>query len=364
MNPGDYSTIGYIIDGKIYFDKVLPMGMRSAPYIAQRITNAIAFIHRQLSYFLLNYVDDFVVAEYMDRAWAAYNALTQLLRDLRVETSKEKLVPPTMRLQFLGITFDSTKMTMEISKEKMLEIQQELETWLLRTTARRKEAESLIGKLQFLAKCVRAGRIFISRLIQWIRTMDRNKRYAIPIEARKDMAWWAKFSQEFNGISLLWLIKEPTTDSVVQTDACLQGYGGICGDEYFRARFPQKDRGKNIAILEMWAMMVALKIWKHQLRGKYFWIQVDNEAVAMVLNSGSSREPELQNALREIALIAAQNQFVLKARFIPGIQNRVPDWVSRWDEKEARKQFREYSKDSSLKHIRVSQEMLSYIHNW
>ena len=35
LDPGDYSLIGYSIEGKIYFDKVLPMGMRTAPYIAQ-----------------------------------------------------------------------------------------------------------------------------------------------------------------------------------------------------------------------------------------------------------------------------------------------------------------------------------------
>ena len=45
LDPRDYSLIGYVIDGDIYFDKVIPMGMRSAPYIAQRITNAIAYIH-------------------------------------------------------------------------------------------------------------------------------------------------------------------------------------------------------------------------------------------------------------------------------------------------------------------------------
>ena len=67
LDPGDYSLIGYIIDGKIYFDKVLPMGMRSAPYITQRITNAIAYIHRQMGFFLLNYVDNFVGAELWDK---------------------------------------------------------------------------------------------------------------------------------------------------------------------------------------------------------------------------------------------------------------------------------------------------------
>ena len=150
LDPGDYSMIGYIINGEIYFDKVLPMGMRSAPYIAQRITNAIAFIHRRMEYFLLNYVDDFVGAETENKIWAAFNALSELLEELQVETSKEKIVPPTTRLEFLGITFDFTKMTMEISEEKLLEIKQELDTWLLSTKTTRREVESLIGKLQFL----------------------------------------------------------------------------------------------------------------------------------------------------------------------------------------------------------------------
>ena len=146
LDPGDYSLIGYVIDGQLYFDKVLPMGMRSAPYIAQRITDAIAYIHRSLKFFLLNYVDDFVGAEHYKMIWEAYHALNHLLRVLGVETSKDKIVPPTTRLEFLGITFDSITMTMEISQEKLKDILQELNSWLLKTSATRREVESIIGK--------------------------------------------------------------------------------------------------------------------------------------------------------------------------------------------------------------------------
>ena len=147
-----------------------------------------------MQYFLLNYVDDFVGAEHREQIWQAYTVLTELLEVLWVETSENKIVPPTTQLEFLGITFDSETMTMEISREKMEDIKEELATWLYKTKARRREVESLIGKLQFMAKCVRAGRIFISRLIQWIRTMDRSKTYRVPLEARKDIAWWARFA--------------------------------------------------------------------------------------------------------------------------------------------------------------------------
>ena len=131
--------------------------------------------------------------------------------------------------------------------------------------------ESLIGKLQFVAKCVKAGRIFLSRLIQWIRGMDRRSLYSIPTEARKDIAWWGRCIQQYNGVSLLWLHKEPGTDAIVQTDACPRGYGGICGQQYFRGRFPRHLQKTNKAILEMWAVMVGLNLWASQLQGKYFW---------------------------------------------------------------------------------------------
>ena len=364
LDPGDYSIIGYVIDEQIYFDKVLPMGMRSAPYIAQRITNAIAYIHRRLEYFLLNYVDDFVGAESEDRAWEAYRFLTLLLQNLGVEASEEKRVEPTTRLEFLGITFDSNTMTMEVSTDKLTEARMELKTWLYKTSARRKEVESLVGKLQFHAKCIKSGRVFTGRLIQWLRSMDRKQTYSIPREARRDIAWWARFMEEYNGISLMWMFKEPTTDQVLATDACKRGYGGIMNNEYIRGRFPSPWQNKNIATLELWAVIVAIKTWADQLRGKYFWIHVDNEAVASILNSGRGRDPELQEGLREVAYIAAKNQFVIKARHIPGVDNRIPDWLSRWDEIEARKSFRQHAMDRGLKHRKTSVNLLQLSHDW
>ena len=364
LDPGDYPMIGYVINGQIYFDKVLPMGMRSAPYIAQRITNAIAYIHRQLQYFLLNYVDDFVGAELEETVWKAYLHLKTLLDNLQVDTSPEKLIPPTTRLEFLGITFDSVSMTMEISEEKVKEIQTEVRQWLNRTTASRKELESLIGKLQFVAKCVKAGRIFIGRLINWLKGMDRKHKHRIPNEARKDITWWGRFMEKFNGLSIMWLMREPKEDRVLATDACLKGYGGVCGKEYFRGRFPKQLQEKNIATLEIWAVMAALKLWGNQLQGKYFWILVYNEAVASVLNSGRGRDTELQDALREIAFIVATHQFVLKAKHIPGVQNRLPDYLSRWDNIEARKAFRNNIRDQGYKYRRSSVKLLELQHSW
>ena len=365
LDPGDYSMIGYIIDDELYFDKVLPMGMRTAPYIAQRITNAIRYIHQQLEYFLLNYVDDFLGAEDRETVWRAYHHLTQLLNRINVETSPEKLVPPTTRIEFLGVTFDSQTMTMEIPRDKIERTKQELQSWVFKTTSTRKETESLIGKLQFMGKCVKPGRIFVARLLNWLRTMNRQGKYTIPLEARKDIAWWSKFLDTYNGISILWMHNNPSPDSVIATDASKKGFGGCAGSQYFRGRFPEEWQTKNIAELEIWAVIVAIRIWaESMLRGQYFWILVDNEAVSTVLNTGAARNPQLQQALREITMMAAHHQFIIKAKHISGISNRIPDWLSRWHEVDSRKKFNAYAKNKSLKRCKLPIDYLQLQYNW
>ena len=364
LDPGDYSLVGYIVNNKLYFDKVLPMGMRTAPYIAQRVTNAIKHIHQQLEYYLLNYVDDFLGAETKDRIWQAFTHLTQLLEELRVDTAPEKMVPPTTRIEFLGVTLDSQTMTMEMPEDKIRDIKQELDTWLYKQSASRKEAESLMGKLQFMGKCIKPGRIFIARLINWMKTLSRKGKHTIPWEARKDISWWGRFAQQYNGISLIWLHNVPEVDKVIATDACKHGFGGTFGQQYFRGRFPENWATKNIAELEIRAVIAALKIWGQELTGQYFWVHVDNEAVSTVINLGAARDEALQDALREIAMLAAKHQFIIKAKHISGISNRIPDWLSRWGEQDSKKKFIEYAREKSLHKCRLPSNSCQFDNVW
>ena len=204
----------------------------------------------------------------------------------------------------------------------------------------------------------------MSRLINWMKTLSRHRKHRIPAEARKDIAWWGRFITTHNGTSIIWMHNNPDPDRLIATDASKAGYGGISGTEYFRGKFPIEWKSRNIAELEIRAVIVALKIWANKLSGQYFWIHVDNEAVATVINTGAARNQVLQDALREIALVAAEHQFILKAKHISGISNRIPDWLSRWSELEARKKFNLYAKEKSLTRIRVTLDHTQFKHNW
>ena len=364
LDPADYSMTGYIIDGELYFDKVLPMGMRMAPYITQRISNAIRYIHERMNYFLLNYIDDLLGAEKQTRIQPAFQHLLKILKDINVEVAQDKIIPPTTRIEFLGVTFDSEKMTIEVTQERITEMLMELNTWNAKTTATRKELESLIGKLQFASKCIKPGRTFIARLLQWLRTMNRKSRYNTPSEALKDISWWGKCLEQYNGVSILWLTKKPEPDSLLATDACPKGFGAICGQEYIHDEFPQHLQDTNIAYLELLAVIAAVRTWKQKLQGNYFWVLVDNEAVSTIINTGASKDPLLQEGLRHLLMTAAMHNFMIKVKHIRGVDNRIPDWLSRWHDPVARQKFHEYKNQHNLTQIETSKTILDLHNKW
>lgn len=48
-----------------------------------------------------------------------------------------------------------------------------------------------------------------------------------------------------------------------------------------------------------------------------------------VINSGRAHEPFLQACAREVAYLACKFDFEVHAVHIPGVDNRLPDWLSR-----------------------------------
>ena len=139
--------------------------------------------------------------------------------------------------------------------------------------------------------------------------------------------------ERFNGVSYIpdesW--NEP--DVVFSTDSCLSGCGGTHDKEFFHATFPENIRDQNLPIhqLEMLAVLVGVRFWGKYCAGGKIQIFCDNESCVKVLNSGRTRDPFLGACLREIWLEASQFGFELRAIHLPGVENRVADWLSRWD---------------------------------
>ena len=123
------------------------------------MTDAISFLATSAGFFVINYIDDFGGADTPSRAESAFEFLQFLLRDLGVDEAKKKAVGPTTIMTFLGIQIDTEAMTVSVPQEKLLEVIDVLEDWLGKQKASKQEVQSIIGKLQFVTKCVRPGRL-------------------------------------------------------------------------------------------------------------------------------------------------------------------------------------------------------------
>ena len=238
------------------------MGHCIAPYICQRVMDAVRFIHCRVVMFLLNYVDDFLGAEHQAQAQAAYDRLGKILDEINLTENQNKAVLPTEIIEFLGVTFNSATGTMEVSEHRLHELHDLLELWDHKTTYTRKQLENLVGKLQFVATCVRPGRVFICRLLNAMRDTSKTGTHLVPFQMKQDVCWWLVFLPHYNVVSIAWMDQFPTPDSVMSCDASLRGIGAyLSGLEYLSLQVPVAWRGVNITYLEMWVVIITLRAW-------------------------------------------------------------------------------------------------------
>ena len=342
------------------------MGLRSAAYICQRVTNAVQFIAAKNGVSVINYLDDFAGADKCEIADASFETLKWVLDGCGLEESVEKACKPSFRMSFLGIWFDTEKMTMEVTPSRLEEIMELVSIWLQKSSACLKEVQSLVGKLNFVASCVPPGRIFISRILNFLREFsDKKALLEVSSEFKKDLLWWSKFLHVYNGISILNLQDWTEPDEFFASDACLSGCGGLCGSFYFHTQFPDfiVEQNLHINALELLSIIVCLKLWGS--RGKRICIYCDNQVSVLVINKGKSRSRFLQSCLREICFICAVKECELKAFYIEGRENRLPDWLSRWHlSSEFEKKFNEQVSGKHYTKLKVSEQFFRFQHNW
>ena len=314
IDPKDYNLVGFSWKGHFFVDRVLPMGLRSSAFICQRVTDAVSFIAKKYEVSVVNYLDDFAGAEVSDLADVSFCKLKWVLDQCGLEESVEKACTPSFKMNFLGIWFDTEKMTMEVTPDRLIEIAGLISMWLDKTTASLKEVQSLVGKLNFVASCVRPGRLFISRILNFLREFDNeNCILDVSAELKKDLYWWSEFLQIYNGISILSLQEWTEPDQYMASDACLTGCGGICNGFFFHSTFPEFILEQNLHInaLELLSVIVCLKLWAK--KGQKICIQCDNTVSDFVINQGRTRSRFLQACLREICFICAVRECELKA---------------------------------------------------
>ena len=342
VHPQDWELLGMQWRGLYFFDRVLPFGLRSAPFIFNMLSDALEWILIQKLGVsnVLHILDDFFLAEAGPRA-SCLTSLCHLLclfTELNVPVAPGKTFAPSQSLEFLGITLDSARMLALLPTDKLDRARSLLQTWKKRSSCQLKELQSLIGILQFACRVIAPGRTFLRRMIA-LTCGIKQPYHFVRLNAGfyKDLSMWEVFLTNWNGISLF-LESEQTPSPSLQlfTDAAgSTGFGGYLAGQWFHGHWlPEqeinKTTGISIAWQELYPIYLACFLWGSQWTTKRIVFFCDNESVVQILNQKTSKCPKIMDLLRPIVLCTLRHNFTFTAKHVRGLDNGIADSLSRF----------------------------------
>ena len=329
--PLDYPLLGLTHNGQFWFDTGVAFGARSGALFCQRWTDAIVFIMSQKGYVCSNYLDDLrgLSLDY-DDACAGYYCLGALLSLLGVEESYHKRQPPTQTPRCMGLDFDTVQLTVAVPQDKLVAIRSLVQDWLLRSKATKRQLQSVLGKLLYIAKCVQPARLFLGKMLATLRRAPDQGTVDLDPEFRRDLVWFHKFLPHYNGVSLMTLPDLPS-DLSTYFDASPTGCGGISGKYYYHAVFPQSVSAQELHMsqLEILNIMVGCKVFKELWHQHRIVIHCDNSSAIHLLQTGRCQDAKMLQVARQIWWLAAKHEFVLVARHRPSALMTEVDALSR-----------------------------------
>lgn len=343
IHPSDYHLLGFSWNNYFYYDRTLPMGASSSCQIFEMLSTALQWImeNKYSAGGMAHMLDDFLfIGEpYSPSCGRNLQNFISLCNKLGIPINQEKTVLPTTVLTIFGIEVDTNLMECRLPQEKIDKIKTTLLQFSRRKKVTLRELQSLIGLLNFACSVICPGRAFLRRLIDL--TMGvRESWYKIRLnsEIKADILLWQSFIDQFNGKSVFYSDEWLTSNTLsLYTDAAGSlGFAGVLGSKWFAMEWPSDLQSHQIAIKEMFPIVIALELWGETLKNSKVLFFSDNSAVVHTINKQSCKDKTLMRLVRRLVLSALKYNIWFKSKHIPGASNIIADLLSRLQFQKAR----------------------------
>ena len=150
-------------------------------------------------------------------------------------------------------------------------------------------------------------------------------------DVQKDLAVWKTFFQSHNGKSMFledaWY---SSSHLKFYTHAAQSfGFGIVFGRKWAYSKWPSDCTHKNIVFLELFPIVLQVRMWGDSLTNKLIFFFTKNDSVVYVINRQTSKYKELLCLLRQLVLICLRQNILFKGRHIQGKKNVLADSLSR-----------------------------------
>ena len=322
-------------------DTALPFGASLSVGIFHRITQSVCRSLKKLGVnAIICYLDDFyITGERKKDVIRAMNCLISVLRSLGFSISWEKCICATQCLTFLGVTINTRQCTLSIPGEKMTSLRELLLYWSnLKNRASKREIQSLLGKLNWVARIVPVVRPAMRRLIGLMTSLRRqHHRLRITADTRRDIAFLHNLCSSFNGTCHFGLEYPVPDPAYIVTDSSTTAAGAALIYEQkaidwlycsWKLDMPEVKQ-QHINVKELTAVYLALNRWRSFCANRQIQIFTDNTATLWALRKGSIRNIQASDILCKIFLLCLRHNIKLLVNFIPTKENILADSISR-----------------------------------
>ena len=333
--PSDYHLLGFYWGDKYYFDRCLPMGCSSSCAIFEAFSTSLEWIiqTRLPQVAVLHILDDFLfISPTYHLGKVALQTFISICEDIGVPLAPEKTVGPSQVIEFAGIHLDSVDMSASLPQDKVTKFIHQIDQTLDMKTAQLKHIQALAGMLNFACAIIAPARAFSRRLIDM--TIGLSKPYhhrKVTSQVRQDLLLWKRFLKGHNRKTFFLdfqFLSQQTLQFYTDSSSTV-GFGGFFGNRWFAGKWPQGSHKYNIALLELYPICLAIKLWGPSLSNKCITINSDNMAVVHVLNSSTSKDPLLMTLLRVLVLDCMNFNLFIQSQHISGHFNILADMLSR-----------------------------------
>lgn len=344
IHSDDYNLLGFSWDNKFYYDKCLPMGASSSCQIFECLSNSLQWImtNKFSAAGMSHMLDDFFFIGPKDssKCQVDLDRFLSICDISGIPIKSEKTVSPTTVLTIYGIEVDSNALVCRLPEAKLIKIRDCLQQVKCRKKITLHDLQSLIGLLNFACLVVVPGRTFLRRLIDLTCGLSKPHHYIrLNCEARADLSMWSHFIESYNGRSVIlpdiWLSSDK---ELLFTDASGSlGFAAVLGKNWFALSWENvPDLAQSqIAIKELFPIVLALEIWGPLLANKKLLFMTDNMAIVHAINKQTCKEKGLMKLIRRLVLGALTHNILFKAKHIAGKSNTLADHLSRFKFQEA-----------------------------
>ena len=308
--------------------RAMPFGLCVAPRIFTKVIAHVVKVLADAGIWCLPYLDDLlIVASSKEECELQTRRAIEIMNSLGwILNYKKSRTSPAQAFTWLGVFFDLRDHTASTPTDTMSSFQNQLSHLILAPYISVREIMRLQGLANWISLQDPIVKLILPRTRKLIRSLRRaglDTPVILNRSAKLSLCRWIK------GSPIPQSLGAPSPDVIIQTDACLSGWGFQIGNKCFSGSF-SKSMNYSINVLETLTVWFSLLMVKEE--GVTIQVLTDNSAAIAAIRKNTSLTYHLSSLSDLIWRRAALLNWTLTISHIQGSFNIIADQLSRQTE--------------------------------